>query len=82
MMTITEFVKRKNQGKDPHYKTPVQDPFKLSSDDVTAIKEFLPFFLRQIDYLKFKYTKLSLQEQNVLHIYEIIINKKRTKAEQ
>lgn len=60
--TVIEFRNRKNQGKDPHYKSMVQEPFKLSSDDQTAIKEFLPFFLRQIEYLKYRYTSLSLQE--------------------
>lgn len=62
MNTILEFRNRKNQGKDPHYKTQVQEPFKLSPDDITAMKEFMPFFLRQIEYLKYRYTTLSLQE--------------------
>lgn len=79
--TILEFCNRKNQGKDPHYRTLVSDPFKLNSDDATSLREFVGFFIRQIDYLRTRYTYLSLQEQNLLHIYQVKENTQKTKAQ-
>lgn len=78
--TILEFCNRKNQGKDPHYRTLVPDPFKLSSDDTTALREFVGFFIRQIDYLRIRYATMSLQQQNMLHIYTVQENTRKTKA--
>ena len=58
--TILEFKLRK----DAHYKSQVLDPAasQLSSDELTSLKLFLPFFIVQRNYLQDRYLELAIED--------------------
>ena len=83
METIFEYSKRSKTGtgKDPHYSKAVTDPFRLSKEEIQQFTIFLPFFCRQIDYLRYRYTELSLEAQNLRNSFKIHKNDKMTSVE-